>query len=48
MEKEGVIVEVEEPTEWVNFLVIVEKPNGDLRLCLDPNEFLKGNIFNYI
>ena len=41
MEKEGIIVKVEEPTEWVNSLVIVEKPNGDLRLCLDPRELNK-------
>ena len=27
---------VDEPTDWVNGLVIVEKPNGKLRICLDP------------
>ena len=31
MEKEQVIVRVEEPTEWVHNHVIVEKPNGKLR-----------------
>ena len=36
MEKEQVIVRVEEPTEWVHNPVIVEKPNGKLRVCLDP------------
>ena len=25
-----------EPTEWVNSVVIVKKSNGDLRICLDP------------
>lgn len=36
---------VDETPEWVSNLVIVEKPNKDLRLCLDPkhiNEAVKG------
>ena len=36
MEKLGVIEKVEKPTDWVNALVVVEKPNGKLRICLDP------------
>ena len=39
---EGVIRRMEEPTEWVNSLVIVEKPNGDLRLCIDPKDLNKA------
>ena len=27
---------IEKPTDWVNGLVIVEKPNGKLRICLNP------------
>ena len=38
---EGVIRKIEEPPEWVNSLVIVEKPNGDLRLCIDPKDLIK-------
>jgi len=38
LEKIGVIRRTEEPTGWVNALVIVEKPNGSLRLCLDPKD----------
>ena len=34
--KSGVLVKVEKPTDWVHNLVIVEKKNGTLRLCLDP------------
>ena len=38
MEQDGVIKKVDEPTDWVNSLVIVEKPNGQLRICLDPKD----------
>ena len=31
----GIIKAIEKPTDWVNGLVIVEKPNGKLRICLD-------------
>ena len=41
MEKEQVIVKVDEPTDWVHNPVIVEKPNGKLRVCLDPRELNK-------
>ena len=30
------IRKVKEPTEWVSSLVVVEKPNGKLRICIDP------------
>ena len=36
MEKLGVIEKVEKSTDWVNGLVTVTKPNGKLRICLDP------------
>ena len=36
--EKDVIAEVNEPTDWVSNLVIVEKPNKSLRLCLDPKE----------
>lgn len=42
--KEGIISEITEPTEWINNLQVVEKPNGKIRLCLDPrplNECIK-------
>jgi hypothetical protein len=38
MEKAGIIAKVTVPTEWVNSLVVVEKPNGKLRICLDPRD----------
>ena len=42
MEAEGVIASVEEPTSWVNLLVVVEKPNGSLRVCIDPRDLNKA------
>ncbi|MGH0159873.1 UNVERIFIED_CONTAM: hypothetical protein FKN15_038442 [Acipenser sinensis] len=38
MEELEVIAKVDKPTEWVNSVVIVEKTNGSLRVCLDPRE----------
>ena len=38
MEKHGIIANVTEPTDWVNSMVVVHKPNGDLRVCLDPTD----------
>lgn len=38
LERQGIIRKVEKPTEWLNPLVIVEKKNGDLRLCLCPKK----------
>ena len=35
LEKLGVIEKVDTPTSWINPLVAVEKPNGDVRICLD-------------
>ena len=36
MEEQGVIKKVDKPTEWVHDLVIVEKKDKSLRICLDP------------
>ena len=33
---------VTEPTPWVSNLVIVDKPNGDIRICLDPKTLNKA------
>ena len=38
MEESMVIMKVTEPTDWVNFLVVVKKPNGKLRICLNPKD----------
>lgn len=41
LEKDGIISKVESPEGWVNNLVIVEKPDGSIRLCLDPQDLNK-------
>jgi hypothetical protein len=38
MEKLKIIRRVDEPTEWVNSMVVVPKPNGEARICLDPRD----------
>ena len=38
MEKDGVLKKVYEPTEWVNSLLVETKPDGNLRICLDPTD----------
>lgn len=41
MEKIGVIEKVSKPTEWVNSMVLVEKSQSKLRVCLDPTDLNK-------
>ena len=41
MESQGVIKKVQEPTEWVNSMVINEKRSGKLRICIDPRDLNK-------
>lgn len=43
-----VIEKVEGPTDWVNSMTVVKKPNGDVRICLDPrdlNKYIKREHF---
>lgn len=42
MERLGVIAKVEEPTDWVNPMIVVKKPNGSLRICMDPKRLNKA------
>lgn len=37
-----IIEPVDGPTDWVNSLVYITKPNGDLRICLDPCDLNKS------
>ena len=35
MEDMGVIVKIQEPTDWCTGMVVVPKPNGKVRICVD-------------
>ncbi|KAK2714021.1 hypothetical protein QYM36_008577 [Artemia franciscana] len=42
LEQMKIIEKVTKPTDWVNSVVIVEKANGNLRICLDPVDLNKN------
>ena len=42
MTKMGVIVPVDGPSKWVSSMVVTEKPNGKIRVCLDPKNLNKA------
>jgi hypothetical protein len=42
METDGLIVPVTEPTGWVSLLLVMSKPDGDVRLVLDPANLNKA------
>ena len=42
MVKQGIIVPADEPPDWVNSLVVREKPNSNMRICLDPQDLNKA------
>ena len=47
----GVIEPVDKPTEWVSQMAILEKANGSLRICIDPqplNVALKRENFKLL
>lgn len=41
LEKSKIIERVQKPTDWVNALVLVRKPDKKLRICLDPLDLNK-------
>ena len=42
MESRGIIKKVNEPTSWVNSMVVNEKRSGKLRICIDPRDLNKA------
>ncbi|UYV70538.1 hypothetical protein LAZ67_7003442, partial [Cordylochernes scorpioides] len=41
MEEVGIIEKIEEPTVWAHLMVVVKKPSGKYRICIDPRELNK-------
>ena len=44
MVSQGIIAKQVEPTSWVSSLTYPRKPNGKLRICLDPKDLNKAII----
>ena len=42
MESKGIIKAVNQPTAWVNSMVVNEKRSGRLRICIDPRDLNKA------
>ena len=42
MDKLDVIEKVEELTDWVNSMITIVKPNGNLRICIHPRDLNKA------
>lgn len=44
LEQQQIITRVDEPTQWVNRMVVAQKKSGELRICINPktiNQALK-------
>jgi RNase H-like domain found in reverse transcriptase/Reverse transcriptase (RNA-dependent DNA polymerase)/Integrase zinc binding domain len=42
LEDLGIIIPVSEPTPWVSALLVVKKPDGRIRVCIDPQPLNKA------
>ena len=38
----NVIMPVDEPSEWLSPIVVVHKPSGKLRICINPEQLNRG------
>ena len=46
--KQGYLAKVNQPTYWVNSMVMIEKKTGDVRICIDPKDLniaIKRELF---
>ena len=41
---EGIIKPVTQPTDWLSNIPVKEKPNGKLRICIDPSQTIHRAI----
>lgn len=44
IENTGMIRKIHLQTQWSNSMVVMEKPIGELRICLDLRDFNKGTL----
>ena len=44
MVKQGVLRNVDGPSDWVNSMVVVQKKDGSLRICIDPKDLIKSGV----
>ena len=42
--EEGIVRPVTQPTDWLSNMLIKEKPNGKLRICIDPSQTINKAI----
>ena len=47
LESREIVARVTTPTPWVSSMVVVSKPNGTLRICLDPKDLNRALQFAY-
>lgn len=48
LQRRGLVATVDRSTDWISSMVIVQKPSGELRVCIDPkplNKALKRNHY---
>ena len=48
MLKTNIIAPIEELTDWVYSMIVVEKPNGNLKICIDPRNLNKAILSDHI
>ena len=44
LEKQGILKKVTEPTAWISNSVCREKPDGSIRVCIDPSQTINKAI----
>ena len=44
LSSEGIIKTVTQPTDWLSNILVKEKPNGKLQICIDPSQTINKAI----